>query len=168
MITSSFGAGIMLAMALVASGGSAALPQTIVGRVVGVTDGDTLTVLQSGVGGAPIERQIRLAGIDAPERHQPFGRQARQTLSGLCYGQTAQINTESVDRYGRVVGEVQCGGVSANLAMVQSGMAWAYVRYQPPAAYIQAEQKARAARIGLWSDPHPIPPWEWRRSGRAF
>lgn len=132
------------------------------GRVVSVHDGDTLTVL--------VEKQqvrVRLAEIDAPERHLPFGHRSRQSLADLCFQESATVELVARDRYGRSVGKVQCAGKDAGSHQVSSGMAWVYERYAPkdsPLFGLQAE--AKAARRGLWADAQPIPPWEWRKAGK--
>lgn len=132
------------------------------GRVVGVADGDTLTVL---VDGAPVV--VRLAEIDAPEKGQPFGARAKQSLSQLCAGLLANVRERGRDRYGRALGRVSCAGVDANLAQVSRGMAWVYAKYSKDAELLKAQQGAQQARSGLWADARPTPPWEWRASSRG-
>ncbi len=129
------------------------------GQVVAVADGDTLTVLDAG----RRQHRIRLAEIDAPEKRQAFGQRAKQGLSEICYGKEAVIDVATQDRYGRSVGRVSCDGVDANLEMVRRGLAWAYRQYRPSARILQAEAAARQARVGLWRDANPAPPWEFRR-----
>jgi endonuclease YncB( thermonuclease family) len=130
----------------------------IVGKVVAVQDGDTLTVL---IGRKQV--RVRLVDIDAPERKQPFGNRLRQSLAKLCARKDATVNETEKDRYGRTLGRVYCGGVDANAEQVRRGMAWMYIKYAPkdsPLYAVQAE--ARAARRGPWQDARPVPPWEWR------
>lgn len=142
--------------------------QTLYGRVVGVTDGDTVKVLD----GSNQEHKIRLAGIDAPERKQPFGQKAKQHLSDLVYGKDVEVEWHKQDRYKRLVGKIFVRGRDANLEMVKAGLAWHYKKYQGEQsyedrqAYARAEEDARIHRRGLWADPSPIPPWEWRRGVR--
>lgn len=135
------------------------------GRVVGIVDGDTLTVLVAGRESV----RVRLAEIDAPESPgQPFSRAARQRLGELCAGQSARVDVETRDRYGRIVGTVECAGRSANATLVQEGLAWVYVRYARPGSPLFAiEREARAARRGLWADASPLPPWDYRGGRRA-
>jgi endonuclease YncB( thermonuclease family) len=125
------------------------------------------------------QHKIRLAGIDAPERRQAFGTRSRQHLSGLVYRQTVNVEWHKVDRYGRIVGKVwtvapcfvaPCSlALDANLAQVTAGMAWHYKQYEHEQSpedrglYDAAENNARAQRAGLWIDPAPIPPWEFRK-----
>lgn len=140
----------------------------IEGTVVGVSDGDTLTVLDS----ARLQHKVRLAGIDAPEKGQPFGTRAKQSLSECAFGRNVSVVGDKLDRYGRLVGKVVVGGADCNLLQVQRGLAWHYKRYQSeqPAqdriAYSQAEDQAREHRAGLWHDPAPLAPWEYRRERR--
>lgn len=138
-----------------------AYSEAINGRVVGVSDGDTLTVLDA----SNTQFKIRLAAIDAPEKVQAFGQRAKQKLSDLCYGKTVSVQVVSIDRYGRTVGDVDCAGINANEVMVQSGFAWVYRKYDKGHEYLYAfEEDARNARRGLWADPNPIAPWDWRKS----
>ncbi len=96
--------------------------ETINGRVVGIYDGDTLTILDAN----NTQIKIRLAAIDAPEKAQPFGQRGKQKLSEICYGKNASVRVVSTDRYGRNVGDVDCAGIYANQVMIQSGIAWVY------------------------------------------
>lgn len=130
--------------------------------MVAVHDGDTLTVLV-------YSRQVRvrLIEIDAPELGQPFGTRSKQSLAELCFGKQAQLDTRSNDRYGRALAHVTCGGQDANAEQVRRGYAWTYVRYAARNSPLHAlEREARAARRGLWGDPAPVAPWDWRRNGR--
>lgn len=142
---------------------------SIEGRVVGVADGDTITVVDD-------ERQqhrVRLAGIDAPEKRQDFSQRSKQSLSDLVYRQQVMVETGKTDRYGRLVGKVIANGQDVNLEQVLRGMAWHYKAYQreqsPPdrQAYAAAENAARASGAGLWAMPSPSPPWEFRGAARA-
>ena len=131
------------------------------GRVVGISDGDTLTLL---VDNRPVK--VRLAQIDAPESRQPWGRQAKTALSDLAFARNARVDVVAVDRYGRTVGEVYVDGVHVNAQMVHQGHAWAYTRYSPSIAIIGLEDAARAAERGLWALPlsQRDAPWQWRRA----
>jgi len=130
--------------------------------VVTVHDGDTLTVL--------IERRplrVRLIEIDAPELRQPFGTRSRQSLSSLCFGKVASLDVRGHDRYNRALARVTCAGANANAEQVRRGYAWTFVRYAPPDSPLFAlEKEARAAHRGLWQDPAPVAPWEWRNGVR--
>lgn len=133
-------------------------------KVVGVTDGDTLTALADNR-----EVKIRLAGIDAPEKRQPFGMASKKHLSDLVYGQTITLNCTKADRYRRLICVVKRNGQDINLLQVSSGVAWWYRQYAREqsvpdrSAYAGAEDEARLARRGLWAEPNPVPPWDWRR-----
>lgn len=132
--------------------------ETITGKVVGVHDGDTITVLSSG----NKQTKVRFAQIDAPESRQDFGQASKQALSDLVFGKQVTVEVETVDKYGRTVGKVIAGGTDANLAQVKTGMAWVYRQYAKDPAYFSAEEAAKAAKVGLWSRPGAIPPWEYR------
>lgn len=157
-----------LVITLVAGISSAALADTLTGKVVGVTDGDTITVLD----GLQTQHKIRLAGIDCPEKSQPFGPSAKQSLSDLVFGRSVSVDWQKQDRYGRILGKVLVGGQDANLEQVRRGWSWHYKKYereQEPGdrvTYAEAEIEARLARRGLWADSEPIPPWDWRKSRR--
>ncbi len=162
---------LVLAGALLHPPAAPAETRRIVGRVVGVADGDTLTVARDGADRV----MVRLYGIDAPEvRHketpgQPFGQNARRALRALTLGRSVAVAIVDVDSHDRVVGVVYESGVDINLAMVREGLAWAYRRYlsAPYASeYLDAEREARAKRRGLWQQPNPSPPWEYRRRAR--
>lgn len=128
------------------------------GRVIGVNDGDTITVLH--------DRQpekIRLHGIDAPEKGQPFSERAKQFASGLAFGRAVTIRVVDHDKYGRTVADVVLAdGRSLNRELVRAGYAWWYRRYSNDRTLAELEAHARATRSGLWADPHAVPPWEWR------
>lgn len=142
---------------------------TIYGKVVGITDGDTLTLLSS----KQTPCKIRLAGIDAPERSQPFGTRSRQNLSQLVFGKTVLLDCINKESYGRLICKIQKGRADICLQQVRDGMAWHYKQYekeQTPSdrlLYSEAEEDARRKRLGLWSDPNPIPPWDWRHHPAA-
>ncbi|MCV0437448.1 MAG: thermonuclease family protein [Hydrogenophaga sp.] len=143
--------------------------QNLVGEVVAIADGDTLTVLDAD----RVQHKIRLAGIDAPERKQPFGQRSRQMLADLVFRKQVEVLTEKKDRYGRTIGKVMHQGRDVNLILVAQGMAWHYKQYAREQSaidrqlYAQAEDEARAQRRGLWADSHPIPPWSWRSGERG-
>lgn len=130
------------------------------GRIVAVLDGDTVTLLDAG----RKQHRIRLAQIDAPEKAQPFGQRSKQSLSELVFNREVQAECFDTDRYGRAVCRLRVDGTDANLEQVVRGMAWAYRQYVRETVYLKAEQLARSERRGLWADPNPMPPWEWRHS----
>lgn len=147
---------LILALALALS-----LP-TYAHQVIGIADGDTLTLL---VNKRPLK--IRLANIDAPEKSQAFGERSRQSLSELCFGKDASYATQDIDRYGRTVAVVTCDGVEANRTQVERGMAWVYTKYNKDLALPALQEAARSARRGLWRDTDPLPPWEFRKQMRG-
>lgn len=142
--------------------------QSIVGEVVAIADGDTLTVLDAN----RVQHKIRLAGIDAPERKQPFGQRSRQMLADLVFRAHVEVIAEKKDRYGRTIGKVIHQGRDVNLVLVSEGMAWHYKQYAREQSapdrmlYAAAEEEARTQRKGLWRDPHPVSPWSWRAGVR--
>ena len=154
----------LAALMLLAAQAACASAAEIAGRVVGISDGDTLTVLDAG------NRQIRvrLAEIDTPESGQPYGDRARQALSDLAFGKAVRVAVQDTDRYGRAVGRVHEGAVDVNAEMVRRGAAWVFRRYSDDPALLRLEGEARAARRGLWALPEAerVPPWEWRAAAR--
>jgi len=148
---------------------SAAPPQhQMAGVVVAVADGDTVSLLDAD----KVLHRIRLLGIDAPEKKQPFGQRAKQHLSSLAFSKPARAVCGKTDRYGRQVCQVFVDGLDVGLAQVAGGMAWHYRQYERYQAgedrwrYAEAEGGAREARRGLWQDAHPVPPWDFRREAR--
>lgn len=142
----------------------------IEGVVVGVADGDTITVLDD----SRQQHKVRFAFIDAPEKVQPFGTRAKQVLSDKLYRQQVRVEVLEQDRYGRNVGRIWLGDEDVNLGQLRAGYAWHYQQYarkgqsaQEFSRYEQAEQAARQQRLGLWHDTDPVPPWDFRRQQRA-
>ncbi len=141
---------------------------TLQGRIVQVSDGDTVT-LQTETS----HIKIRLAGIDAPESKMPYGPEAQAHLAAMVLGQEVRAYVQKKDRYGRTIATVMLNTKDVNLAMVQAGMAWHYKQYEreqtarDAAAYAQTETQARSQGIGLWQVQLPIPPWEWRHTRRS-
>ena len=132
----------------------------IKGKAVAVSDADTITVLDEMDKGI---FKIRLDKIDAPEKNQAFGSKAKQFLSSLIFGKRVTVRYKAVDRYGRILGVVYYNGAEINLVMVQNGYAWHCSYYDKTPAYIQAEKQARTEKKGLWADPNPINPYEFRK-----
>ena len=127
--------------------------------VIGITDGDTLTVLQDNT---PIK--VRISAIDAPEKRQPYGGQARQALTDLCFKKSARLVYVNTDRYGRTVADVYCDGINVGSEMVEHGFAWAYEKYIGDKGYYRDLQiKAQRDGVGLWADKVVVAPWDWRR-----
>jgi micrococcal nuclease len=132
------------------------------GKLVKVLDGDTVEVMHDGKA-----ERIRLAQIDCPEKNQPFGQAAKEYVLDLAAHKIVTVEVDTVDRYGRTVGEVLLpDGSNLNKQIVGAGYAWQYKRYSKDTEYADLEAEARVARLGLWQDLSPIPPWEWRRRKR--
>lgn len=128
------------------------------GRVVAVSDGDTLMISAGGN-----RQKIRLADIDAPELAQFFGRESALSLSALCAGQEVEVTPVTQDRYGRTVARVACRQTDASIHQVRNGMAWVFDRYvRPDSPLYLIQSVAIEDRRGLWAYPFPVKPWEWR------
>jgi endonuclease YncB( thermonuclease family) len=144
------------------------MAETLVGRIVGVSDGDTLTLLDAG----KQTHKIRLSGVDAPEKKQAYGQQSKLNLSNLAYGHEATADCPKRDRYRRAVCVVTVAGKDVGLLQIHQGLAWWYRAYaheqraQDRRGYERAEQMAREKRLGLWRERDPKAPWEWRRERR--
>ncbi|MDO4795197.1 MAG: thermonuclease family protein [Brachymonas sp.] len=139
------------------------LASSLLCLVVAVFDGDTL-LARCGPANQHTLTKVRIATIDAPEKSQPFGQQARQTLAALCHRQQATIHPQTIDRYGRVVADVHCQDQNAAQHMLGQGMAWVYDRYAKGHGHLYLfQEEAQAAQRGLWADARPVPPWQWGR-----
>lgn len=136
--------------------------KSISGKVVKVSDGDTITILSAG------NRQvkIRFEGIDTPEKNQAFGTKAKSYLSRMVAGKMVKVSVKEKDRYGRTVGTVFVGSKNVNLEMVKAGLAWHYKFYSKDKTLAKAEELARKAKKGLWVDKNPTAPWDFRRNSR--
>lgn len=140
----------------------------LTGRVLSVQDGDSFELLA----GDGRRLRIRIAAIDAPERHQRFAGRSREHLRALLAGHPVTVTLQKTDRYGRVIADVECGERDVGLAQIEAGLAWHFRRYaaeQPAArrqAFEQAEQRARRRRAGLWQDATPVAPWQYREQAR--
>jgi len=141
---------------------------TLLGRVVSVADGDTITVLDD----TNTQHKIRLTGIDAPEKRQAFGNIAKQSLADMVAGQSVAVEWVKADKYGRKLGKVLLAGLDCNLVQVKRGLAWHYKQYQREQSpldqqiYSAAEIEARQVKAGLWRDADPVPPWEFRHKDK--
>ena len=147
--------GIALAISLSASA-------DFTGKVVAVADGDSITVLR--------DRQqvkVRLVDIDAPEKAQPFGTRSRQALGALVHRHEVLVVERGKDRYQRILGRVYRGDLDVNAEQVCQGMAWVFRQYTKDASLYAVEAEAREQKRGLWRDPDPVPPWEWRKERRS-
>ena len=138
---------------------------TIAGRVIRITDGDTLVVIDSN----NVQHKIRLMGIDAPEKKQSYGKRSKDNLSSLVTGKYVVVEYDERDRGKLIIGKVNLNGKDINLEHIVSGMAWHYKEYQGEQSradqllYSEAEVDARSAKRGLWREPNPLPPWDYRK-----
>lgn len=152
-------AALSIALSLLASNANAG---EISGTVSSVQDGDTLTFSHPAA-----TYRVRLVDIDAPEANQSFGAQSTASLRELCQSKPATLDGKGTDRYGRLLARVTCAGVDANAEQVRRGFAWVFDRYAPKDSPLyRFQSEAQNARRGLWVDPAPVAPWDWRQSGR--
>jgi len=128
------------------------------GKCVAVTDGDTIQVMHLGKA-----ERLRLYGIDCPEKNQPFGKKAKWFASNLVFKRLVEVKALNKDRYGRTIAWVYVNDTCLNEELLKAGLAWHYKRYSKEKNLSLLEEKAMGMKVGLWSDPHSIPPWEWRR-----
>lgn len=131
-------------------------------KVIGVADGDTITVLQNNK-----QYKVRLYGIDCPESGQAYGKNAKQFTSSLVYGKTVELTPYDVDRYKRIVAVVKVNGINVNEAIIRNGYAWRYTKYCQETFcddWGMSEYAARNSRLGLWKENSAMPPWEWRHN----
>ncbi len=141
---------------------------TLLGKVINVADGDTITVLDD----TNTQHKIRLSGIDAPEKKQAFGNVSKQSLADMVAGQSVTVEWIKIDKYRRKVGKVLLAGLDCNLVQVKRGLAWHYKQYQreqsptDQQSYAAAEIEARQVQAGLWRDADPMPPWKFRHKGK--
>lgn len=130
------------------------------GRVIGVHDGDTFTLLEDG----DRQSKIRMAEMDAPELKQPYGNKAKRELSSLIFGKRVAVEIEGQDRYSRLVGRVFVDRIDVNAQMIVRGAAWVYLQYLKDKSLLPLQAEAQQAKRGLWKLPESehVPPWEWR------
>lgn len=133
------------------------------GKVVGVADGDTITVMHNGKG-----EKIRLYGIDCPEKRQAFGKKAKQFTSGMVFNKVVNVEPVATDRYGRTVAWINIDGSSLNTGLIKAGLAWHYKRYSSDKNLAVLEDEARHAKAGLWADQAAQAPWAFRRGGKRL
>ena len=160
---------IPLALVLLFLSSIACAEPPLRGRVVDVKDGDSFVIVDA----LNEQHRVRLVGIDAPERRQPFATVSKQALRDLIHGKEVEIHPVKRDQYGRFIAKAIIGGRDAGLEQLRAGNAWFYTHYErdvPRAdrdAYLTAARQARAAGKGLWSDPRAMPPWQFRREARS-
>ena len=136
---------------------------TLRGRAVKVQDGDTFDFLY----GDNEKQRVRVAQMDAPEKSMPFGQKSKERFTELVMGKEIALVVNTVDRYGRVVGSVIVDGEDQSARMISEGMAWYYRQYGWTDSLARLEEQARSEKRGLWADPNPQPPWEWRKANRG-
>ena len=132
------------------------------GKVIAVLDGDTVKVRIS----KTEKIKVRLAQIDAPEKAQAFGMASKKALSKLISDKVVRVVEEDVGRYGRIVGRIYLKKRDINAIMVKTGFAWVYRKYSDDQSLIRMERQARKSKKGLWQDPNPMKPWEFRKLKR--
>ena len=141
---------------------------TLAGRIVGISDGDTVTLLDVN----KVQHRIRIAGIDAPEKKQAFGTRSKSSLSDMAFNRAVEADCRKADRYQRQVCVVYVNGKDIGLEQIRTGMAWWYREYSKEQTlherreYEQAESQAQRRQLGIWSHSNPVPPWQWRRDRR--
>ena len=154
-----------LLVGLFVAAAAPACAETLMGRVIAIATGDTITVLDA----SKVQHRVRLAGIDAPDNKQPFDGQSRHYLAKWIFQRDVVVEWRTKDRDGKLVGIVIVDGHDVNLEQVRAGYAWwnrNRANEQAPEdqeVYQLAEQAARERKLGLWVDSAPLPPWEWRR-----
>jgi micrococcal nuclease len=134
------------------------LPTSFETKVVGIKDGDTYVVLYNRQ-----EITIRLEHIDCPEGGQAYGKNSKRYASDLCFGQVVQVEGRKYDRYKRLIAVIYVGKICINKEMVKAGYAWHFKKYSKDMDYDALEREAQRKKLGLWSDPKPIAPWDWRK-----
>ena len=133
------------------------------GKVIAVTDGDTIKLLTQD----KVTHKIRLLDIDAPEKSQPFGNKSKENLSKYIAGKTVIVKYKEMDRYNRVLGTIYLNNMDINLQQIKDGYAWVYKQYSSNQIYYQEEKKARDLKKGLWIAKEPLAPWEYRKKRKS-
>lgn len=152
----SFFAAVVLSIAFFDAYGA-----SFIGKCVGVSDGDTISVMRDGEA-----VKVRLSGIDCPETKQDFGSAAKKATSALVAGAEVKVEWEDVDRYKRILGTPYVNGTNVCVYLVESGFAWHYTQYSSDSGLSRAEKAARKAKLGLWSRPDAVAPWEFRKTNK--
>jgi len=146
---------VILQIALFAEGPK--VIDEISGKVIGITDGDTIKILDG-----KTSQTVRLEGIDAPEAKQSFGAKSKQALSKMIAGKPVVVQVSGTDQYERTLGKVLVDGIDVNAKMIEDGWAWHFKKYNSEERLSKLEDAARKAQRGLWADANPLPPWEFR------
>lgn len=132
------------------------------GKIVKVSDGDTVILLDSN----NTQHKIRLNGIDAPESNQPYGNKSKEFLASLIAGKTVIVEWKKRDQYKRILGVIYLGDTNINAEMIRAGYAWNY-KYSKDKYYIKLQEKAKVEKKGLWKDKNAVDPWQWRKNKTA-
>ncbi|ROS09649.1 endonuclease YncB(thermonuclease family) [Chryseobacterium nakagawai] len=133
------------------------------GKVIKISDGDTITVLLKG----NTQKKLRLADVDCPESGQAFGKNAKQFTSGKVFGKTIKFTETSTDRYGRSIAKVYYDNDKyLSKELIKAGMGWWYFSYSKDDSLGKIQEKAQQKKMGLWQDVHAIAPWEYRKMKR--
>jgi endonuclease YncB( thermonuclease family) len=135
--------------------------QTIEGKLIGIDDGDTFTLLDD----AHRQYKIRLNGIDCPEKAQDYGKVAKNFTYNFCTGKRVKVQVIGTDKYDRYLGDVTVNGSSLNQALVRNGLAWHYKKYSSDPVLAQLEVNARNEKLNIWSMANAMAPWDWRHRG---
>ena len=135
--------------------------EELIGKIISVKDGDSLELLDADNN----IHQIRLAHVDCPENKQDFGKRSKIFTANFCFGKEVTVLPTDTDRYGRTVGVVFVGREELNLAIIKAGMGWHFKKYSKDDDYDRAEKWARTKKVGLWSQPNPVAPWDYRKRG---
>jgi endonuclease YncB( thermonuclease family) len=136
--------------------------EEIIGKVVGISDGDTIKLVSNNK-----QIKVRLFGIDAPERDQEFGTKSKEFLSSLVFKKEIKLITKSKDQYGRTLGTIYLDDKNINLEMVKNGYAWVYRKFNKDSEFMNSEAEAKEKKLGLWVDKEPTPPWLFRKTKRS-
>lgn len=135
---------------------------TLRGKIVRVSDGDTVVLLDS----TNTQHKIRLDGIDCPEKGQPFGRKATDFVKQLTTGKEIVVEWEKKDRYKRILGVVYADGLNVNKELLKNGLAWHYKHFNQDKELAELEQQAKDKKLNIWSEKNPIEPYQWRKGKR--
>ena len=130
---------------------------TLMGKCIRVSDGDTITIMYNGE-----KVRVRLYGIDAPEKGQDFSKKASSFVYDLCQNKQVRVEVKGTDQYKRVLGVVYAGSVNVNEELLKNGLAWRY-KYNKDKHYLELQNQAKSKKLGLWSDKNPIDPWQYRK-----
>ncbi|MDE2118779.1 MAG: thermonuclease family protein [Betaproteobacteria bacterium] len=167
----------LLLFLLLACTFSTARAEEFSAKVIAVLDGDTVLVLRGckrvepeapgthrrpPCGGSQ-KVKVRLVNIDAPEKAQEYGMASRQSLAEMVLRKQVQVSSQAMDEYGRMVAQIEAGGLKVNEEQVRRGMAWEYSHFHSDRHFIALQHEAQQARRGLWAQSSPMPPWQWRK-----